>query len=141
MPVALIIPFIRLRFAEWHCSGRVVSVLEGGYGVPCCKFERNDLFLPKPLEGQPQRPSLDEKVVELSEMTRAKIGFFPEKDGSNADEMPTWLTKDLVRCAGEGFVECVELHCTSLREGARRFKLGGADEVMNLCTNGNGKSK
>lgn len=29
------------------CSGRVVSVLEGGYGVPCCR-PQVDLFLPKP---------------------------------------------------------------------------------------------
>jgi acetoin utilization deacetylase AcuC-like enzyme len=27
------------------CSGRVISVLEGGYGVPCCRPQR-DLFLP-----------------------------------------------------------------------------------------------
>lgn len=28
------------------CSGRVVSVLEGGYGVPCCR-PQEDMFLPK----------------------------------------------------------------------------------------------
>lgn len=28
------------------CSGRVVSVLEGGYGVPCCR-PQTDVFLPK----------------------------------------------------------------------------------------------
>jgi acetoin utilization deacetylase AcuC-like enzyme len=28
------------------CSGRVVSVLEGGYGVPCCRIQK-DTFLPK----------------------------------------------------------------------------------------------
>lgn len=65
----------------------------------------------------------------LSEHTRAKIGFMPNNDGSNADDMPNWLTKDLVRCSEEGFVECVEAHCKSLRDGATRFKqrttLGG----------------
>lgn len=29
------------------CSGRLVSVLEGGYGVPCCRLQK-DLFLPQP---------------------------------------------------------------------------------------------
>jgi acetoin utilization deacetylase AcuC-like enzyme len=31
------------------CSGRVVSVLEGGYGVPCC-LPQEDIFLPKDLD-------------------------------------------------------------------------------------------
>ena len=95
--------------------------------MPCCKFERNDLFLPKGMEveGAPPRHVPDEKIVMLSEQTKAKIGFLPNADGSNADEMPTWLTKDLVRCSEEGFVECVESHCRSLRNGATRFKLSG----------------
>jgi acetoin utilization deacetylase AcuC-like enzyme len=32
------------------CSGRVVSILEGGYGVPCCRPQR-DIFLPKDYSG------------------------------------------------------------------------------------------
>jgi hypothetical protein len=34
------------------CSGRILSVLEGGYGVPCCT-PRDDLFLPDPLSKEP----------------------------------------------------------------------------------------
>jgi len=38
------------------CSGRVISILEGGYGVPCCRPQMDDLFLPKssPMEGEAQ---------------------------------------------------------------------------------------
>lgn len=38
---------IACQLAIQVCSGRVVSVLEGGYGVPCCRPQRNT-FLPTP---------------------------------------------------------------------------------------------
>ena len=37
---------VACELAFSSCSGRVVSVLEGGYGVPCCRPQK-DLFLPK----------------------------------------------------------------------------------------------
>ncbi|GMI01708.1 hypothetical protein TrLO_g11128 [Triparma laevis f. longispina] len=104
------------RFAEWHCSGRMISVLEGGYGVPCCKFDRNDLFLPENI----QMGSQERQLIELSADTKAKIGVIEDDD--NADDMPAWMAKDLMRCAQEGFVECVAAHCKSLRNGAEIFK-------------------
>lgn len=36
---------VACEIAFKSCSGRVVSVLEGGYGVPCCRPQQ-DLFLP-----------------------------------------------------------------------------------------------
>ncbi|GMH96980.1 hypothetical protein TrVE_jg4547 [Triparma verrucosa] len=104
------------RFAEWHCSGRMISVLEGGYGVPCCKFTRNDLFLPENY----QMGDTEKKVIGLSADTRAKIGWVEEEN--NSDEMPAWMGRDLLRCAQEGFVECVTAHCKSLKNGAEIFK-------------------
>lgn len=40
------ITHVACELAFSSCSGRVVSVLEGGYGVPCCRPQK-DLFLPK----------------------------------------------------------------------------------------------
>ena len=40
------ITHVACELAFSNCSGRVVSILEGGYGVPCCR-PQNDLFLPK----------------------------------------------------------------------------------------------
>ena len=37
---------VACELAYSSCRGRVVSVLEGGYGVPCCRPQK-DLFLPK----------------------------------------------------------------------------------------------
>jgi hypothetical protein len=37
---------VACELAYSSCSGRIVSVLEGGYGVPCCRPQK-DLFLPK----------------------------------------------------------------------------------------------
>ena len=94
----------------------MISVLEGGYGVPCCKFTRNDLFLPENY----QMGDTEKKVIGLSADTRAKIGWVEEEN--NSDEMPAWMGRDLLRCAQEGFVECVTAHCKSLKNGAEIFK-------------------
>jgi hypothetical protein len=36
---------VACQLASKSCSGRVLSILEGGYGVPCCRPQR-ELFLP-----------------------------------------------------------------------------------------------
>ena len=36
---------VACQMAYKTCSGRIFSILEGGYGVPCCQL-RDDLFLP-----------------------------------------------------------------------------------------------
>jgi len=130
------------RFAETWCSGRVVSVLEGGYGVPCCKYRGGEnLFLPpgvptEPAEGSNSQEvgaatlqaqilaqaaaANNEKVVAVSEQTRAKIGWTEDydMDGNNIDDMPSWLSKTLLKCAEEGFVECVQSHVNVLKRRA-----------------------
>jgi acetoin utilization deacetylase AcuC-like enzyme len=124
------------RFAESFCSGRVVSVLEGGYGVPCCKPPQN-LFLPA---GAPagivengvgenaaanghdaaQTAAVNEKVAQIAKQTRERIGWTDEFDmeGCAVDDMPSWLSKQLVKCAEEGFLECVEAHVGVLKKRA-----------------------
>ena len=130
------------RMAEFYCSGRIVSILEGGYGVPCCKFttSHNDLFLPpsykdggaggsKPVAETKYHGAItastltpDSKVVTVSEQTRAKIGWLDDDDIKALDDMPMSQIKNLLKCAQEGFLECVQYHCKSLHLGAERFK-------------------
>jgi hypothetical protein len=81
------------QLAYKTCSGRILSVLEGGYGVPCCR-PRSDIFLP---DGEPER------LLELRDM--------PEN-------MPDPVSNALMRqklnkCHAEGFVECVKEHVKS----------------------------
>lgn len=36
---------VACQLAHKLCSGRVISVLEGGYGVPCCRAQRDDQII------------------------------------------------------------------------------------------------
>jgi len=36
------------QLASKHCSGRLISLLEGGYGVPCCRPQKDLLMPPTP---------------------------------------------------------------------------------------------
>jgi acetoin utilization deacetylase AcuC-like enzyme len=76
------------------CSGRVVSVLEGGYGVPCCRIQR-DTFLPKPSEETPQEnleraenahsvaahPSAQSTPADLQKAAQGSVESTGAKDG------------------------------------------------------------
>jgi acetoin utilization deacetylase AcuC-like enzyme len=55
------ITHVACELAFSSCSGRVVSVLEGGYGVPCCRPQK-DLFLPKDTNGTDEETS-DKNIV------------------------------------------------------------------------------
>jgi acetoin utilization deacetylase AcuC-like enzyme len=46
------------KLAHKSCSGRVVSILEGGYGVPCCRLPTN-LFDPEEAKGKSADQSSD----------------------------------------------------------------------------------
>ena len=93
-----------------HCSGRVVSVLEGGYGVPCCRTQK-DLFLPMAGGGdtaeQKARPQ-PSKLLDLD---------LPD---SMDDQVPYALQRRLEKCHEEGFVECVREHVASLAKCNKR---------------------
>jgi hypothetical protein len=89
------------QMAYKMCSGRIMSVLEGGYGVPCCT-PRMGLFLPT---NEP------EQLLDL---------------GDNLpDNMPDPVTnasmrQKLNKCHKEGFVECVKEHVTSFVKSNQR---------------------
>jgi acetoin utilization deacetylase AcuC-like enzyme len=80
------------QMAARSCSGRVLSVLEGGYGVPCCQ-PRDDLFLPNDTTS-------GERLLQLG--SDLPLGM--------KDEVPFTLRQKLDRCHEEGFLNCVEEH-------------------------------
>jgi len=81
------------QMAAKICSGRLISILEGGYGVPCCRPKR-DLFLPSSI--------------------KAKNYLGDELPTSMDDEVPVALQQKLDRCNAEGFLESVKEHVASL---------------------------
>lgn len=115
-------------FAENFCSGRVVSILEGGYGVPCCAFTKRDLFLPKNQLGHLEAytdlsgsvTSNGKKIIDVSEETRKKISYMHDSDSLGYDEMSPDLAKQLMKCTEEGFVECVAMHCFALKKSSKK---------------------
>jgi acetoin utilization deacetylase AcuC-like enzyme len=109
-----------LRF----CSGRIVSVLEGGYGVPCCRPQKNS-FLPHLLESSKSmeettsdaningvtttRPSIAKRMRSL------KIYDLGDSLPENMDDQVTpALQRRLEKCHSEGFVDCIREHVASL---------------------------
>jgi len=87
------------QMAMKTCSGRVLSILEGGYGVPCCRV-RKDTFLPESV-APPQY-----KLMDLG-------SDLPDSMEDNLDPI---LRQKLDRCHQEGFLDCVEKHVGSLVE-------------------------
>jgi len=81
---------VACQMAYKTCSGRIFSVLEGGYGVPCCQ-PRDDLFLP---------PSTEDRLLQLGSDLPANM----------KDDVPFTFRQKLDRCHAEGFLECVKEH-------------------------------
>lgn len=53
------------KLAHRSCSGRVLSVLEGGYGVPCCRLPKN-FFEPDGAKNWAEASSSDKKIRDTS---------------------------------------------------------------------------
>ena len=88
------------QMAMKTCSGRVLSILEGGYGVPCCRI-RKDIFLPESVASSAQH-----RLMDLGD-------DLPDSMEDNVDPI---LRQKLDRCHQEGFLDCVEKHVGSLVE-------------------------
>ncbi len=84
------------------CSGRVVSILEGGYGVPCCRPLDTDIFLPDSEKDDNQKKPL--KLLNLGE----------DLPDSMEDRIDIHLSQKLDKCHQEGFLECVKEHVLNL---------------------------
>lgn len=93
---------IALRF----CNGRVLSVLEGGYGIPCCR-PQTDLFLPESLK---KDGSANEPRKQPSKFPDLGDDLPDDMD----DQMPYALQTKLHKCHEEGFIDCVKHHVLAL---------------------------
>lgn len=86
------------------CSGRVISILEGGYGVPCCR-PLPDLFLP------PNSNSNDNGRKPMK-MKLLKLGNDLPDNMEDPIDIP--FAQKLDRCHQEGFMDCVKEHVLNL---------------------------
>ena len=96
---------VACQMAAKTCSGRLISILEGGYGVPCCR-PRKDLFLPESVRNQHMPPATNFLGDELP--------------STMDDEVPAALQQKLERCNAEGFLESVKEHVASLSRNNRQ---------------------
>lgn len=125
------------KLAHKSCSGRVLSVLEGGYGVPCCR--------PQNFPEDPERSSGLEEASAQNDVEFPVPTTKPDEElmGSNSDNSPAVfakahepmtcldlgndmppemkdvvasyaLQKKLNRCHEEGFVHAVREHVSGL---------------------------
>jgi len=103
---------VACQMAFKSCSGRVLSILEGGYGVPCCRI-KNDLFLPNNLvNGGDSTDQADGASKNLAAFKILDLG--DDLPTSMEDDVPIPLQQKLDRCHAEGFLECVKEHVSSL---------------------------
>lgn len=118
------------KLAHKSCSGRVLSILEGGYGVPCCRPQPN-LFDPEEAKKRaeeskteklpdPEQPSNEEKDTgssvkpEPAQKQLPILDLGEELPSDMNDEMPYPLQKRLDKCHAEGFIQCVREHVRTL---------------------------
>jgi len=116
---------VACNMAAKSCSGRVISIMEGGYGVPCCR-PRKDLFLPGSLKNSnktlAEDKSTKDKTLDDKATSGIKQNSSNEETGylgddlpnSMEDEVPFALAQKLERCQAEGFLHCVKEHVGAL---------------------------
>lgn len=121
------------QLAYKSCSGRVLSVLEGGYGVPCCRPQKN-VFIPSPGRGDREIESISQKQKDGPELPPSTpsalqiprpqpsrlLQLGDDLPESMDDQVPFALQRRLEKCHAEGFVECVKEHVASLMRCNKR---------------------
>jgi hypothetical protein len=116
---------VACTLASKSCSGRVVSVLEGGYGVPCCRPQRDDptsLCLPVGLMPVSSAPSAEQPADHVLSLNGSKdrpqpaslLSLGEDLPDFMDDQVPYALQRRLDKCHAEGFVECVKEHVAAL---------------------------
>jgi len=134
------------EMAARFCGGRIFSVLEGGYGVPCCRPQK-DIFIPQAQppaqpQAQPQpqpqpQPQVQPHEVKntnpnplIPEGIKEKPLSTPQKRSQPSkllelgnllpenmdDQVTPGMQRRLEKCSAEGFMECVRAHVKSLKE-------------------------
>jgi hypothetical protein len=131
-----VITDVACSLALKNCSGRLVSILEGGYGVPCCRPQRDSFpqfcqptTLPAPMSMNDATVSQSQEtdMETLPQSSGAPVPFAKERlqpsrlldvgqdlPESMDDQVPYVLQRRLERCHAEGFVECVKEHVSAL---------------------------
>jgi acetoin utilization deacetylase AcuC-like enzyme len=108
------------KLAYKCCSGRVLSVMEGGYGVPCCRPQNfadratNNTTTPSSkghaATKDSNKPKQPEQFVELQ-----CLDLGSEIPPSMSDVISSYaLQKRLDKCHQEGFIHCVKEHVSAL---------------------------
>jgi len=109
------------------CSGRVLSILEGGYGVPCCRPQK-DLFLPPSQDSSlpSTYDSSDDEAAYRASQSQVQqpqqqvLDLGSDLPENMEDQVPANIAKTLDRCHAEGFVDCVREHVGSLAKSNDR---------------------
>lgn len=105
------ITVVACNLAAKSCSGRLVSVLEGGYGVPCCRMQRDvqtDGTVADTLDHK------SEVLVKERLQPTALLDLGDDLPDDMDDQVPYALQRRLEKCHAEGFVECVREHIAAL---------------------------
>ncbi|GKY98581.1 hypothetical protein MPSEU_000814900 [Mayamaea pseudoterrestris] len=106
------------------CSGRVVSVLEGGYGVPCCRPQRAEVYCLPVVAPTADAASASGTALEPTQQSRDRpqpaslLDLGEDLPDSMDDQVPYALQRRLEKCHAEGFVECVKEHVAALAKCA-----------------------
>lgn len=114
------------------CSGRVMSIMEGGYGVPCCR-PQTDTFLPSTqLSGSEMESKQntddqfsgwpsgapEDKGARMQPSKLADLGT--DLPANMDDQVQIGLQKRLEKCHQEGFIDCVREHVLALKKNNNR---------------------
>jgi len=108
------------KLAYKCCSGRVLSVLEGGYGVPCCRPQtfstreggENET---KGLAGTNTQMNTESKPKQAQPVRFQCLDLGADLPPSMTDVISSYaLQKRLDKCHQEGFVHCVTEHVSAL---------------------------
>lgn len=105
------------------CSGRVLSILEGGYGVPCTRPPQLNPSIPKSTnssnngqsqeqQNPQQQQEQQQKQQQAPAMKLLKLG--DDLPASMEDPVDYLLAQRLDKCHEEGFIECVREHVLNL---------------------------
>jgi acetoin utilization deacetylase AcuC-like enzyme len=128
------------QLAHKSCSGRVLSILEGGYGVPCCRAPEN-VFDPEKFSAPSNGATVEQPAPEesksdgvndagsttkpapkldlaIKQLAIKDLG--QELPADMADSIPYDLMKRLDKCHQEGFMECVKEHVQTLAKCNKR---------------------
>jgi hypothetical protein len=100
---------VACQLAFKSCSGRVISVMEGGYGVPCCRLQNEE-------PAQREAPNDEGKcqAAEPRQQPSILLDLGDDLPEDMDDQVPLALQRRLEKCHAEGFVECIREHVRSL---------------------------